>query len=303
MLNHIKYRSVSLAQLEILASLPRFDTLRAMARDFSISPSQLSKVVASSEEQFKIQIINRSSTGIVLTLEGHKLSKELHSFLSSFNAIESSVHCESQTILKNINIGSRGFLNSILAPLLINELENYNYGCKFVDLSPLEAMAAARAGSIDAAVTIKQLDLGKTWVHYNIGKLKWVIYTNLNSIAFDKILADSSRPLEFIGHVSWDGKVLVTPPVIFDHPSKNIQISQRAQTVFVIQSILKNRKNVFAFLPEKIKSMGFDISDLRLEESAEQYSFTDNMFLAVNSDRVSQKLLEVIKSVAGKEFQ
>ncbi len=303
MLNHIKYRDVSLAQLEILASLPRFDTLRGMARDLGMSPSQLSKIVASSEEQFKIQIINRSSTGIVLTLEGQKLCQELRGLLNTFNEIEVSVQTENQSLLKHINIGSRGFLNAIIAPVLVNSLEEYNYAGKFVDLSPLETMAAARAGSIEAAVTIKQLDLGKSWVHFEIGKLKWVIYTHIDSMPFDKIIADSALPLDFIGHVSWDGRVLITPPAVLNHPSKNVQINHRAQTVFVIQSILKNRKNVFAFLPEKIKSMGFDMADLRREECAEQYSFTDNMFLSVNSDRVSQKILEILKSVVVNEFQ
>lgn len=285
---------ITLAQLQILASLPRFDSIRAMARDFRLSPAQLSKTLASLEDRLGLELLVRSSTGVNLTEDGRALCSRVEEIVNQLASLDDRKHVSTNGEVKPIRIASRGFLNSFFAPKLTSALHSLNAHGFFVDMSPNETMEASRSGAIDLAVTLRDLDLGKTWTSRHVGEVVWELYTHESNLVSPSQLLNSDFVFSIVGQAFWDGKVVVLPDPATHLPKSRFQITHRAQTAFVALSMLRQSPQSFAFLPNIIERAEWKMADIKKIEIPGVKKLTEPLFLAANLDRVQKKVFDVV---------
>lgn len=290
---HKQLKNLSLADLEILAILPRYKSLRALARDLHVTPSHISSKIAFLEQEFDTAIAQRSTTGFALTRDGAQLGKAASDILGSCEKLVSISRSENQEALQWLTFGSRGFVNTMMAPILSNESEllNSNINFRFVDFSPEEIVVAAFKSSLDIAVTLEKCFLGEKWQSSQIGTTKKVLLVRKNhKLERSQDLSDLEN-YRVLRSSYWDGNTVVSSGDLLPKLSKKTGCEvQTAATA--IQVILQS--DCVAFLPRIAAASALQLQQLVEVFSNQTECDSVPVFLHVNKDTVQQKTFKRI---------
>ncbi|NBW80876.1 hypothetical protein EBR21_03895 [bacterium] len=168
--------------------------------------------------------------------------------LSECEALVSESHGPGLAPQKWITVGTRGFVNALIAPIIMN-LSHGNkseLGFRFVDFSPEELVVAAFRSSLDVAITLEECFLGERWQSANVGDSRRVLLARQGPpLANSK---DISQLVEFkvLRSAYWDVNNVVSsgdlPPNIKKHWGHEVQTA--ATAIPIIQN-----SDCIAFLP------------------------------------------------------
>jgi DNA-binding transcriptional LysR family regulator len=174
-------------------------------------PANISKIIRELELNLKAQILQRSATGVTLTFEGRKLSHGATEVLSSFEKLTSIESASAIHYERIVHVGSRGFLNINLGPVIAEYMEKYkpHWGAAFTDLSPKETIDAARSGALDLAIAMDRLDLSRYWKEVYIGDLTWNLYGKKNHPLKHGATAEDLSRFRVMRAAYWDGQTIV----------------------------------------------------------------------------------------------
>lgn len=234
------FKQFSVYELSLLAELPRYDSLRHLARAKGLSVTKLSRLVKVFEERLGFSVIHRSAMGISLTPEGQKVFKQVQNAVASIDSIElarASPHPE--RIEKYFSFGGRGFLNVALASVIHDAVHGVDpsIGLRFIDLSPEETVECAMSSSLDFALSLEPIDLGKNWFAIPVGSLVWRVYAGQNHPLFQRSSSQDLKSYRVIHQSYWNGEMIVTgPPVIKNRDL--LKVGHGAQTALTALALV-----------------------------------------------------------------
>lgn len=226
---------LSTGDLALLVQLASASSLRALAATQGQNVSTLSRRLQRLERHFGVRLITRSSLGIAATTEARELAMRAQPLLAAFEQL--AAHAPQATAgpyLRHVAIGSRGYLNTFLAPHLCRENESSaapgSRGFRFVDLSPDEAQRAARAGMVDILLSPDDLPVGKAWQGQRVGTLRWGIYANPRHAWFGVGPRPNLAAMRVGHHCFFDGQSLRTSDGLLFRSQRIRQVGHGAQT-------------------------------------------------------------------------
>ncbi|MCA2961780.1 MAG: LysR family transcriptional regulator [Silvanigrellales bacterium] len=210
---HKGLEDLSVRDLVWLAELPRFTSLSNLARSRHTTPANVSKAFARMEMVMECKLLARSSAGTLLTEEGLELARAATQALGLLDRAAGAKVEGTRGYEKSLRLGSRGFLNVIVAPLLVKRFEASfpELGLTFIDLSPAEKLEASRSDGIDALISVGELDLGKQWVNESVGRMRWGLYGSAShplTRGQKTLSVDELLPWRILRAAWWDGRAI-----------------------------------------------------------------------------------------------
>jgi DNA-binding transcriptional LysR family regulator len=245
---------LTVRELRILSDLPYFDSLRALARSKGFQPAHLSKLVAALERKLNIQILKRSSLGVSLTQEGLDLSKKSRQIIEQIEEIGSGKKIfQLKKYNRYYTFGARGFLNNILAPHIskVFDLCFPDFGIRFIDLSPEETVNSARSSNLDFALSLDELDLGKTFIQSKIGFLDWGLFVRNEHPLKNPVEPNELNNFRLIRSAYWNGKTVISSENLLQVDLKHKSWGHEVQTALTALSLIR-MTNQLAYIPKAV---------------------------------------------------
>jgi hypothetical protein len=279
------FKNTTLGELEVLADLGRFSSLRSFARWRKQGVAVLSRTIVRLEKRLKTQIVERSPSGVCLTGEGKKLAHQATRILEIASRLEedSLVPKPHKSVFR---IGLPDFLSPLLAPALGQHCAQKHGELEFEFQSIDADFPGKRAGAerdestqwdFHLLVHCEELSWGKSWQSYKLGPLEWGFY---------EVLPSASQ-----AHVSFGvaHKEKSLRPV----PKIRIQSSCRRQDLLAKTLLAKHSRekvllpHVFVRGLEQILLMPLGPLAEKPSEIQEQF-----LYLSVRADEVPSRLLK-----------
>lgn len=289
-------QSFSLSDLEIISVLPRYQSLRSLSRDLRTTPSNISTKLSFLEGELSQTLLKRSARGYTLTREGARLAKLAGEILTKCEEMITASERRGEVAQAWITIGTRGFLNSLLAPLLIQAMNQHqqSIGCRFIDFSPQELVVAAFRSSLDVAITLEECFLGERWQSKRIGETQSVLLVRKDHPLERTKAIDDLAQYRVIRSAYWDGNSVVSSGDLLPHLKK--MWGAETQTAATALPVILESDCV-AFLPRLAAATLLKNKQVVEIFSNQITGKTMPIFLHVNKDTIHQKLYKLISSV------
>ena len=103
-------RALTLQDIELLSILPRFSSLRALARATEQEAAQITRSIKRIEGLLGFEVLNRTTSGSSLTEMGLKTSQRANVVMNSARLLATEKTAQESKLV--LNLGARAFLNS-----------------------------------------------------------------------------------------------------------------------------------------------------------------------------------------------
>ncbi len=243
----------SVSELSLLAELPRYESLRQLARTKKVSVAKLSRLVSDFEARLGCEVLTRNNLGIALTAAGKEVFRRVQDAVTLIDGIEAIRVSENVAHFQNfLNLAGRGFLNITLAGTLAKAVGEWNphYGIRFIDTSTEETVACALANNLDLSLSLGELDLGKQWTGEAVGELSWCVYARAGHPVFSATETPEQilTRYQFVHQAYWSGQMVVTgrPQTVLSDVKPSV--GHAAQTAMTAISLLLHT-DMIASLP------------------------------------------------------
>jgi len=108
-----------LRAMELFLSVSRTGSFTATAKQFGVSPTSASRVIADFEDYLKVKLLVRSTRQVILTEAGQEYARQIESILWSINEAESSITAISSVPQGILRVHSRTMFGlGVLTPLI-----------------------------------------------------------------------------------------------------------------------------------------------------------------------------------------
>jgi DNA-binding transcriptional LysR family regulator len=204
---------LTFGSIALLARLPSTTSIRVLAQSLKTEASTVSRNIKVLEETLGVRLVNRSSRGITPTAEGKTLGQKAAEICEAVRELKTQPNSTLRPYKQFLNLGSRGFVNTFMAPILCKDLlsssKNQELGLRFFDVSPQESIQAAKVSVIDVLVVFEKLNLGKAWETYEVGQIEWGLFASK-----DNPILNSGSSVDLLStrvghHCSFDGHNMV----------------------------------------------------------------------------------------------
>lgn len=291
---------LSIRDLRLLSELPQVSSLRNLARKQGLAPPQVSKILKTLEDALGATLVSRSASGFTLTLAGQHAADTAARICSSLEELQIPPEGVQPAYAREVRVGSRGFLNAMLAPLLVQrfEKESPGTGFTFVDLSPGEKLEAARREALDVLVSVEDLHLGKNWETTEVGTMSWGLYGAADHPLARSACVTSAEVAEhrILRSAWWDGRSVATGGDYVPLPTHSKSHGHRIQTAHVaLRMVARSRQLVY--VPRLVAQDDVERGHLRevVVEGLEPVS--EPVYLSVSLDRVEKRVQKDFESV------
>jgi len=295
-------KNLSLNDLELISILPRYHSLRAIARDLRTTASNISGKISFFEHELELSIMTRSANGYSLTKSGSQLAKVAGSILAQCENLVSISKKQTEKKQTWLTFGSRGFLNSLLAPIIIDSLDQSksHINFRFIDFSPQELVAAAFRSSLDAALTLEECFLGERWQSKLIGETRKVLLARKGHQLEHANNIESLENFRVLRTAFWDGNSVVSSGDLL--PALRKQTGCELQTAATALAVITS-SDCIAYLPRLAAAQALktgQVVELFPKQAASQPM---PVFLHINKDTMSQKLNQSLVSMVSTTVQ
>ena len=291
---------LSVAELKVLVDLPRFSSLRALARNQGLTVTQVSKTIRSLEELAEREIVTRSPRGVALTEDGKWMSEVAAELVERISLLFDPRGAPRFGHERRLVVGSRGFLNIALAGPMVAYAESKRpeTGWKFVDLSPNETTEAARISAIDLAILIDDLDLGPSWSIREAGMLSYGLFVRREHPIVRSPTQEELAKYRLFRGAYWDRSTVLDGVDLVPIPDELKTFGHQGQNAITAIAILLASDQI-AFLPRLVVRSEVakgTLRELDVEGTAEQ---SRPVKVAAQIDQVEQSLhSELVELVA-----
>ena len=292
------WKKLSFDELEVLSDLPRFKSLRSLARSRKTSIMNISRLVHGIENKIKVVLIRSSHSGIALTQEGISWSYFAVDLLKDAERIASGgkIGASEEEFQKRLVIGGRSFLNVCFSAQLVsgetNDLAATKY-C-FLDMSPDELTAAFQSGLIDVGIFIGNLPTTQSWKSTKVGTFDWAFYARKGHPLTYGATVQQIRKYPFTVPAFWlDKKVITGSDRLSELVSEKIR-GHECQNAFTAIRIIQATDHI-ACLPSIVAKEALENGLVCSIPVVGIKSFTETVSIAVNIDRVSQNVFKALQ--------
>lgn len=296
--------ALSVQDIKMISDLPQFDSLRSWAQSQNHTVAKASRLLKRIESTLQVELVRRTNKGIASTLEGEDLAskaREALQYIERFASIETSPNL--RPFKDFLTIGTRGFLGSTLSPCLLRAVHNLNIGLKVLELSPKQTVDAAKAGALDVILGFEPLKLGKNWICESVGRLEWRIYGRYGH-PLTQITRVGPRELETyrIAHnVFWDGKKLVTNEGLLNASHKIRQLGHGSQSAATAIAFAAETEQLVC-VPKIVALDALKLAKVVEISTVDVKPIEVEVFLAVHTEQISNRVLKAIKSELHSKF-
>ncbi|MEY3903554.1 MAG: hypothetical protein RL189_2860 [Pseudomonadota bacterium] len=295
-------QNLSLNDLGLISILPRYQSLRALARDRRMTVSSISVKLSFFEQELGVTIITRSARGYSLTQNGARLAKVAGEILAQCENLLSVSKKPTEKAQTWLTFGSRGFINSLLAPPIIQSLyeAKSSINFRFIDFSPQELVVAAFRSSLDAAVTLETCFLGERWQSEQLGETRRVLLARKGHPLENAKDLRSLADFRVLRTAYWDGNSVVSSGDVLPDLAK--QTGCELQTAATAISVLLNSDCV-AYLPRLAAAHALKTNQVKeiFPRQAEGHAMP--VFFHINKDSISQKLYQTLLAILSRTIK
>jgi DNA-binding transcriptional LysR family regulator len=301
----MRIEDISVRELKLLSELPYYGSLRALARAKGYQPAHISKLVRSIETKLNVQVLKRSTLGIVLTQQGAKLSREAGAIVAQVLKLASMDLSGTVPDFKSVlTWGSRGFLNTLLSPVLgfLFEKEFPGVGIRMIDLSPDETHLAARTSHIDFALSLGELDLGKNFIQKKVGHLDWALFARKEHALRSPVSPRELANFRIVQSAHWNGKSIVSSNDLLEVDDSFKRAGHEVQTAWTALALIQST-NQLAYIPRAVAMRAVREGTIRELEVKEAPRVSHPIYLAVQRDNIKRSMYLQIHSTVSDFLQ
>lgn len=298
---HKGLEELSIRDLIWLADLPRFSSLSNLARSRRTTPANVSKAFARIEAALRCSLLSRSSAGTMLTEEGLELARAATQALALLDRAAGVKSDGKLSYERTVRLGSRGFLNVIIAPLLVKRFEATfpELGLTFIDMSPADKLEASRSDGMDALISVGELDLGRAWMNEIVGTMRWGLYASVSHPLVrvqSSVTANDLLPWRILRSGWWDGRAISGGEDYVPLASPRKSQGHVVQTASTALAICAD-SNYLVYVPcaaARAHILSGLVTEVRCPDIA---AVRETICLSVHADRVDQKVRRQISLV------
>ena len=292
------WKKLSFDELDVLADLPRFKSLRSLARSRKTSIMNISRLVHGIENKIKVVLIRSSHSGIALTQEGISWSYFAVDLLKDAERIASGgkIGESEEDFQKRLVIGGRSFLNVCFSAQLASGDTSDLAGTKycFLDMSPDELTAAFQSGLIDVGIFIGNLPTTQSWKSAKVGTFDWAFYARKGHSLSYGATVQQIRKYPFTVPAFWlDKKVITGSDRLSELVTEKIR-GHECQNAFTAIRIIQATDHI-ACLPSIVAKEALENGLVCQIPVVGIKAFTETVSIAVNIDRVSQNVFKALQ--------
>jgi DNA-binding transcriptional LysR family regulator len=290
------FKDFTLQQIDLLSQLSEVSGIRDLARKNNADPGKITRLIQDLEAAIGYSIVIRSKRGIELTSEGRQAVNLARDIVNQFKQIDSLKKLTSEfTDLDVINIGSRGFLTTLLAQSLTRlPIEKTQARFRFLDSSPSDLFKAALAGTIDVAVHLENWSWPGSWISEEVSTITWGLVGNSKHPLPKKIRVAQSQKYPFIGVSYLQNDRIERSEDIFALRWSERKIGHESQTAGTSKIILQNTDHL-AFLP--LVTVADELHDgrLKLFQVSDMNTVQMKLRMSLNQDRVKNSVYKIMQ--------
>jgi DNA-binding transcriptional LysR family regulator len=295
---------LTFGSIALLARLPSTSSIRVLAQSLRIEASTVSRNIKALEETLGVRLVNRSSRGITPTAEGKILGQKAAEICEALRELKTQPNSALRPYKQFLNLGSRGFVNTFIAPILckglLSSTANHDLGLRFIDMSPQESIQAAKVSAVDMLVVFEKLNLGNAWETFEVGQIEWGLFASK-----ENPIVNSGSKVDLMAtrvghHCSFDGHNLVLNDGLLYDTKGCRQYghgAQSAQTALAIASATDQ----LACVP-KIVALTLARHSSVIEVPVEDLAIFTTVYLCINKERVNQLIFRRVDSILKQAF-
>lgn len=276
-------------QIDVLSQLGHTKGVRDLARQNSMDPAAVSRLLKEVELAFGFQLAIRSKAGLSLTSEGQQvvqMASELIQHLKRFEEFKNIDPVLAK--MTTLNFGSRGFLTTLLSGLIAKRsLEESNFRMRFLDSSPQDTLRAALAGLIDIAVHIEKWSWPESWLTKEAATLTWGLVARYDHPIKTKVVLKETQKYPFVGSSYISNERIERSTDVFPLKWSERRIGHESQTAFTTKAILLSSNHI-GFLPLVTLENEIINKEIRVIKVTDMQVIQMKLYLSLNQDRVSQ---------------
>lgn len=157
--------------LDLLA-VRRWGSLSGAARERQVTPSQISRAVARLERQLHVQILSRSTQGVVFTDSGERIWPVLEDVVARLRHLRRNEPRPTE----ELTIAGPSCLCSVFLACLADCVPGLRI--RGIEMAAAHLRASAPDGLFDVALTLGRESLPAAWHHSRIGALRKGLFAN-----------------------------------------------------------------------------------------------------------------------------
>ena len=157
--------------LDLLA-VRRWGSLSGAARERQVTPSQISRAVARLERQLQVQILSRSTQGVVFTDSGERIWPVLEDVVARLRHLRRNEPRPTE----ELTIAGPSCLCSVFLACLADCVPGLRI--RGIEMAAAHLRATAPDGLFDVALTLGRESLPAAWHHSRIGALRKGLFAN-----------------------------------------------------------------------------------------------------------------------------
>lgn len=165
------------------------------------------------------------------------------------------------------------------------------YKLSFVDLSPVDTMKLMQQQQIDISISLDQKKLGESWECFYIGDLVWELMCRYNHPISGEIEVTELQNYPIAHSTFYDGQSVIQGEDFLKIPRKYKTHGHGIQNTFAAISMALSSDHLI-YVPRLAAIKPVQSKKLRIIDIKHVEPTSNPIYLNVNIDRVSQKVLE-----------
>lgn len=175
----------------IFLSVARCQSVNGAARELALPPSQVSKAVARLEDQLGMTLMVRSTRGITISDDGHRMLPQLTELVQRIQGLD-----RREDVDAAIAIAAPSYMITWCAPRIAEALPGTRV--RALEMAPALIRTHAASNVFDACITMADERLPDSWASQRVGEVRRSCFA---TPALRKQLGPSPIPVETILHL------------------------------------------------------------------------------------------------------
>lgn len=151
--------------LMIFLSVARCQAVNGAARELKLPPSQVSKAVARLEDQLGMNLMVRSTRGITISDDGHRLLPQLTELVQRIQGLDRREELDAA-----IAVAAPSYMITWCAPRIAEALPATRL--RAIEMAPALIRTLAASNVFDVGITMAQERLPESWVSVHVGEMR-----------------------------------------------------------------------------------------------------------------------------------
>jgi DNA-binding transcriptional LysR family regulator len=270
-----------LADVITFLTVRRQGTVTGAARELNVTPSQVSKAVARLEQQLRLNLLNRSSRGVLVSDSAARVVPHLEEMVARLRLIQRNGPDESH----ELTLASPSYLHAFFLPRIAQGQPQLRL--RALQLAPALVRAYASENVFEAALTLGQERMPKSWVSEHVGEIPKGLFAN---VGLAKRLGRNVLDPEVLKHIPFVSPVYTTGgkfiPVDDGCPLSygERRLGHEVQTIgLALEMAVISDQLVFG---PRVAALPYLENGSLVELRVRGWEIADPLYLACNVDRV-----------------